>query len=591
EFDNFVQSRIPQDIPVNVVHDGWNEGITAFYTNDKKSAQAAFKQVVNANPQFQGAQDFLNASNPGSNGNRTLAPTPPVSQGGQGNIISFLLPLIGIAVLVVLVGLLLLASVLFGRSRLRRKREIREALAEAPLQARRIKEMEAMQQEREQPVGARPNNPGVDVGRNAAASPHRTAPLPAQDWRCPRCSEPVPAGANYCSRCRLPLSPSESGLHLKVAPQQSLPQSDIPAAPVSPALSPAGVPASYPLAQFPPFSPSPPSAGSVADQPTLDMSSADQPTLDMSPTLQGNKTDDADMPTVPYVMQRRQRPLGYSIVTRTNRGIKRQHKPNEDSLVAATGGRMSNHALQLFGLFVVADGMGGHANGQDASRLAIQTIVNYILPELMRDTGQQSDGFRRILKEGVEHANIAVHQQNLEQHGDMGTTITAALTVETTAYIANVGDSRTYLYRQAEGLIKITQDHSVVASLVDAGIIKPDDIYTHPKRNQIYRSLGEKPAIEVDTFVVQLQEGDRLLLCSDGLWDMVRDPQISDVIRSTAGNLELMGDALIQAALDGGGEDNVSIILVQVAETAQRPLKAGVQFLARPDTMQVPQID
>src|SRR5260370_27800798 len=110
-----------------------------------------------------------------------------------------------------------------------------------------------------------------------------------------------------------------------------------------------------------------------------------------------------------------------------------------------------------------------------------------------------------ILVDGVQHANQAVHQRNMEQRADMGTTITVALIMGAIAYIANVGDSRTYLYRKAAGLKKITNDHSVVASLVEAGIIRPDPIYNQSKNNQIYRIPGAKPIQAVDCIKVTLQ--------------------------------------------------------------------------------------
>jgi len=153
--------------------------------------------------------------------------------------------------------------------------------------------------------------------------------------------------------------------------------------------------------------------------------------------------------------------------------------------------------------------------------------------------------------------------------------------------VANVGDSRTYLYREHEGLTKITHDHSVVASLVEAGIIKPDDIYTHPKRNQIYRSLGEKPVVDVDAFMVPLQVGDKLLLCSDGLWDMVRDPEIQRLMSLPEPDPMQTGKDLIQAALDGGGEDNVSVIVVYVTEATGQ---TGVKLLAKPESVTVPDL-
>ena len=130
----------------------------------------------------------------------------------------------------------------------------------------------------------------------------------------------------------------------------------------------------------------------------------------------------------------------------------------------------------------------------------------------------------------------------------------------------------------------------MVASLLEAGIIRPDDIYTHPKRNQIYRSLGEKGTVEVDIFRVELREGDKLLLCSDGLWDMVRDPKIEKVIKYPVPNPSMTCDALIQSALEGGGEDNVSVIVVQMTEEGDTEALPRVQLLAKPDSVRMPQI-
>lgn len=292
---------------------------------------------------------------------------------------------------------------------------------------------------------------------------------------------------------------------------------------------------------------------------------------------------------MPYSVQQLQgRNLGLAVITETSPGIKRKHKPNEDSLFALQGERTHNSQPQQFGLFVVADGMGGHANGQDASRTAIQNIIDFMLPRISMENGLNDEGYKNLLVEGVQQANLAVHQRNLQDHADMGTTMTAALVVDSTAYIANVGDSRTYLYREPEGLRQITHDHSVVASLVDAGIIKPDDIYTHPKRNQIYRSLGEKPGVEVDAFIQPLQANDKLILCSDGLWDMVRDPEIQRVISASSPTPTQLGKNLIQAALDGGGEDNVSVIVVSITDDAGHTGMTGIHLHARPDGVTVP---
>jgi serine/threonine protein phosphatase PrpC len=349
---------------------------------------------------------------------------------------------------------------------------------------------------------------------------------------------------------------------------------------------------------------------SVADYPTLELpiSSQRNSSADLEATQPYPLLDDPADTEVTQPNLARQGPsqnLGFSVITRTDPGIKRRHKPNEDSLFAAQFTRPVNSSFQQVGLFVVADGVGGHANGQDASRSAIQTIVNHILPSLAHKDQPSREAFRQLLIEGVQQANLAVHQRNLEQQADMGTTMTAALVIEplgvtyneddtrppsATAYIANVGDSRTYLYRPKRGLMKLTNDHSVVASLVEAGVIQPDDIYTHPKRNQIYRSLGEKSVVEVDTFVVPVEIDDKLLLCSDGLWEMVRDPQIEAVLRQPLPDPNMTGETLLQAALHGGGEDNISLIVVQIPDPSKLNASPSFQLIDKPETMQMPGI-
>ncbi len=321
---------------------------------------------------------------------------------------------------------------------------------------------------------------------------------------------------------------------------------------------------------------------SYADYPTIDMNEAGRNSMpDIEKTQQFS-------PVLEQTVKMG-RPLGFEVVTSTDPGIKRKYKPNEDSLFAVKGVRSLNGQMQQVGLFVVADGMGGHANGQDASRLAIQTIIDYMLPRLVH-VEETSETPEKLLVDSVQQANQAVHEHNVKNGADMGTTVTATLIIDTTAHVANVGDSRTYLYRTSNGLSKVTRDHSVVASLVDAGIIKPDDIYTHPKRNQIYRSLGEKPFVEVDPFDVQLQAGDKMLLCSDGLWDMVRDPEIQRVLEVPITDPQQLGDNLIKAAHAGGGEDNISVIVVNVVERSEKPLTPSLDVIYRQENVTMPQV-
>src|SRR5712692_2325380 len=252
------------------------------------------------------------------------------------------------------------------------------------------------------------------------------------------------------------------------------------------------------------------------------------------------------------------------IGTGLDAGIKRRGSPNEDSLLAVESITSSVTAPYPSGLFIIADGMGGHGNGQEASQLAIRAMRESILMTLQ--LGIEDEALPELLSEAVQSANRSIYKRNQQRHADMGTTTTVALLWGTTAYIANVGDSRTYIYREVDGLTQVTQDHSTVARLVKRGAISAGDVYTHPKRNEIYRSLGNHPTVELDTFIVTVQPGDILLLCSDGLWEMVRDAEIEEILRSSASFCSQLCAMLVQAALNRGGKDNISVIAVGVRE-------------------------
>ncbi len=324
--------------------------------------------------------------------------------------------------------------------------------------------------------------------------------------------------------------------------------------------------------------------------PSPTYSTRDAPTVQLSPGKPGSgQTEAARAVPASEGQPLTGRMLSLSVGALSHPGIKRQHQPNEDSLFAAQDMRPHSSQPQPFGMFIAADGMGGHVYGQEASRLGIQTLIDRVLPRVCGSSDLREADFRQLLIDGVQAANRAIHQRNKEQRTDMGTTITAALVVDCTAFVANVGDSRTYLYRESEGLRKVTKDHSLVAYLVENGIIEADDIYIHPQRNQIYRSLGIKPVIPVDMFMEQLRPGDTLLLCSDGLWEMVRDPFIEQILRQGTDPSQ-MGQALIEAALEGGGTDNISVVVVQVIEAMRSTDAMGMQLLAKPETVEMPNL-
>jgi serine/threonine protein phosphatase PrpC len=253
------------------------------------------------------------------------------------------------------------------------------------------------------------------------------------------------------------------------------------------------------------------------------------------------------------------------IGTGLDAGIKRRGSPNEDSLLAVENITRSATAPQPVGLFIVADGMGGHGNGHEASQLAIRSMRESVLMALQLGV-EEDDMLAELLVEGLQNANRSVYKHNQQQHADMGTTMTAVLLWGPTAYVVNVGDSRTYMYREPDGLYQVTRDHSIVARLVEHGAITADQVYTHPKRNEIYRSLGNHPSVEVDTFTVPVRVGDVLLLCSDGLWEMVRDFEIEEIVRASIPYSSQICAMLVQAALNRGGKDNISVIALCVRE-------------------------
>jgi serine/threonine protein phosphatase PrpC len=269
----------------------------------------------------------------------------------------------------------------------------------------------------------------------------------------------------------------------------------------------------------------------------------------------------ADPPFVPPV--RLTPVLSLEVGVGWNSGIVRQRSPNEDSVMVLQNTCSHQGKLIPFSLLIVADGMGGHQHGQEASRLAILNMMHTVLQNILLSSELNDATLIDTLVGGVDWANRAILQRGRELNCTMGTTLTAVLVVGMRAYVVNVGDSRTYLYREGSGLRQVSHDHSVVATLVAFGEITPDEVYTHPDRGQIYRCVGSDENVDVDDFVVDLCRGDILLLCSDGLWEMVRDPAIARILQQYQDPTRASA-ALIDAALRGGGVDNVSAIVARM---------------------------
>ena len=262
------------------------------------------------------------------------------------------------------------------------------------------------------------------------------------------------------------------------------------------------------------------------------------------------------------------RPLRLAVAARTHPG--RVRELNEDSLSTLTLSLVFETQWQgCGGLYVVADGMGGHDGGEVASRLAVQAINAALVPTIpsLAAAAAPAEELAALLTRAVLAANQSILDAGQVRGSDMGSTVTLALVVGDTAHIANVGDSRTYHW-SGNLLRRVTDDHSLVWSLVRAGQITEDEIYSHDMRNYIYRNLGAKPALDVDTFIQPLAPGDRLLLCSDGLWEMVRSEGIETVLNATP-DPQAACDLLIEHANQAGGEDNITVIVVQANEAGR----------------------
>lgn len=207
-------------------------------------------------------------------------------------------------------------------------------------------------------------------------------------------------------------------------------------------------------------------------------------------------------------------------------------------------------------LFCVCDGMGGHAAGEVASSIAVETIAKM--------APHEADPTR--LAASVEAANAAIIEAAANGLGKagMGCTATAAYVEGNTIAIAHVGDSRAYLLHEGT-LIRVTRDHSYVEELVDAGEITADEARVHPNRSVITRALGSDPAMYADHFAVAIEEGDRLILCSDGLSSMIPDSDIENIATQSS-TAQICVDNLVDAALAAGGSDNVTVIAVDVVD-------------------------
>lgn len=230
--------------------------------------------------------------------------------------------------------------------------------------------------------------------------------------------------------------------------------------------------------------------------------------------------------------------------------IGRKRKQNQDYVFS------SERAIgNLPNLFIVADGMGGHKAGEYASKYTVETICNCIERSFEKNP-------TLILQKAIETANAHIRKRASEDISleGMGTTVVAATCLGRYLQVANVGDSRLYVVN--EEIRQITRDHSKVEELVRIGVLNREEARSHPDKNIITRAIGASDDVVADFFSVELAEGDIVLMCSDGLTNMLEDEEIREILNGK-GELEEKGRKLIEAANAHGGKDNIAVILIE----------------------------
>ena len=264
----------------------------------------------------------------------------------------------------------------------------------------------------------------------------------------------------------------------------------------------------------------------------------------------------ADIPALAALRSRQ------GLAAAAQRDIGRVRSVNQDSVFALTTTLPRESSDVTLGLFIVADGMGGHAGGEIASRLAINTVARYVLAELVLPAlaDNVTEALQPLIIAAIQEANRVIWEHAQATGSDMGTTCTVVLLLGQALYIGHVGDTRAYLVTPG-GLRQLTSDHSTVGRLIQVGQLDPAEAREHPLRSQLYRTVGQQPEVLVDFIYQPIGNATHLLLCSDGLWSMLDEAILLDVLEHTIWPHDACRELVARANL-AGGEDNIAAIVV-----------------------------
>jgi serine/threonine protein phosphatase PrpC len=256
-------------------------------------------------------------------------------------------------------------------------------------------------------------------------------------------------------------------------------------------------------------------------------------------------------------------PMSPQLIIGCGQSVGLQRDKNEDSLYTMSAIMSSENRNLIYGLFLIADGMGGHENGELASVVAVNAMSTYItkklyLPIFGIKQDQPNDALHELMQNGISESQQAV----IRHAPGGGTTLTSAFILGDQVTLAHVGDSRAYFIYPDGRMQTVTRDHSLVRRLQELGQISDKEAAEHPQRNVLYRALGQSEPFEPDINTYPFPNGGYLMLCSDGLWNVISESEIFPIIKS-APSLSVACQRLIDAANNAGGPDNISVILVQ----------------------------
>lgn len=243
-------------------------------------------------------------------------------------------------------------------------------------------------------------------------------------------------------------------------------------------------------------------------------------------------------------------------------GLQRDH--NEDSLFSLTTTLASNDVQLPMGIYIVADGMGGHRHGEIASGVAVRAMGSHIVHKVLTgliaiETSSPEESILEIMQSGVQEAHRAI----IKEIPGGGTTLTGVLVIGSQITLAHVGDSRAYSINPDGTTRVLTNDHSLVNKLVELGQLTTEEAALHPQRNVLYRALGQGEPFDADVELIQLSPDSQILICSDGLWGQVPDTEISRIVLEHTSPQEAC-QQLVDAANAAGGPDNITAILIRM---------------------------